>query len=209
MDDNFKHLASTRTDDELNERVNSREKYLPETVEASVEELQHRGHSFTEEELEVISEDIQARREQANAWTGFDNLFNNTEKIKQVADPDAPAFYTKRAIYIFSIVFSVLFGSILLAINVSKTPKRVNAIFVVLYGLAFTIAEVMLAERIHLNTGFAIIGGIIGSYPLNYFFWRSYLGNSSLYRAKSIWIPLIVGIVISAFFVILALQNFN
>jgi hypothetical protein len=75
--------------------------------------------------------------------------------------------------------------------------------------LAFTIAEVMLAERIHLNTGFAIIGGIIGSYPLNYFFWRSYLGNSSLYRAKSIWIPLIVGIVISAFFVILALQNFN
>ena len=109
MNDNFKYHASARTDDELYERVNNREKYLPETVESSVEELQHRGHSFSEEELQVITEDMQARREQANSITGFGGLFNDAETIKQVADPDAPAFYTKKAIYIFSIL-SVCFS---------------------------------------------------------------------------------------------------
>jgi len=209
MNDNFKYHASARTDDELYERVNNREKYLPETVESSVEELQHRGHSFSEEELQVITEDMQARREQANSITGFGGLFNDAETIKQVADPDAPAFYTKKAIYIFSILFSVLFGSIMLAVNVSKTSKPVKVLWVLLYGLAFTIAEVIVAERFHFSTALAIIAGIIGSYPLTYFFWGTFLGNSTLYRVKPIWIPLIIGVVISALFVILAMQNLN
>jgi hypothetical protein len=198
MDDTFKFRAALRRDDELNERVNNREKYLPETVEASVDELKHRGVSFSDEELKVIGEDMQARRDQANSQNSSGGLFRNADKKMQVKDPDAPVFYSKGAIYGFSILFSVLFGSVMLAININQTPKRGRAIWVVLYGFIYTALEVIIGYGMHpgSDSSFAVIGGIIGTIPLNSWFWRSYLGNATLYRAKPVWIPLIIGLII-------------
>jgi hypothetical protein len=198
MEDSFKFRAALRTVDELNERVNNREKYMPETVEASVEELKHRGVSFSDEELKVITEDMQARRDQGNSKPSSRGIFNPADKVLQVKDPDAPAFYPKGAIYGFSILFSVLFGSIMLAINIHQTKKTYRAIWVVLYGLIFTLAEVIVFAGIRQGSAgsLAFIGGLIGSYPLNYFFWPRYLGNTTLYRRRPVWIPLVIGLVI-------------
>jgi hypothetical protein len=198
MDDKFTFRATTRTGDELHERVNNREKYMPETVEASVAELQSRGETFSEEELAAIAADRQVRSNQAVSRRTSGGLFNPADKILQVKDPDAPAFYPKGAIYGFSILFSVLFGSIILAININQTQKSYRGIWVVLYGLVFTIAQVIIVGGIHQGSvgGLALIGGIIGSYPLNYFFWPRYLGNTTLYRRRPIWIPLVIGLVI-------------
>jgi len=198
MDDRFRWRATGQSTQELHNRIDNREKYLPETVEAAVEELKSRGETFSDEELEVIAQDMQARRDMAKTPPGYDTLFNDFEKSKQVEDPDAPAFYTKRVIYIFSILFSVLFGSILFAINVGKTPKRLNAIWIVFYGLAFTVVQSLIAQRLNASLPIAVIGGIAGSYPLNYFFWGKFLGNDTLYRPSPIWIPLIIGIAFSA-----------
>jgi hypothetical protein len=207
MEEKFKFLASGRTDEELYERVNNREKYLPETVEASLDELKSRGESFSDEELQVIAEDMEARRQQANTITGFNGFFSNADKIKQVEDPDAPAFYSKLAIYSFSIIFSVLFGAIMFAVNVSKTDKKINTIWVILYGLAFTVFEIILAERIRVNLVYALLFGIIGSYPLNNFMWRSFLGNFPLYRTRPVWIPLIIGLAICTLYVLLVING--
>jgi hypothetical protein len=206
MEEDFKWKASLRSDEELRERVDNREKYLPETIEASLAELQFRRVVFSDEELKVINEDVQARRDMAARRTGFDGLFNNSEKIKQVQDPDAPAFYSKQAIYGFSIVFSVLFGSILFAINVAKTPKKLHAIWPVIYGLAFCFAQVTVTQNVRPNIGFSIIAGILGAFPLNYFFWGKFIGDSTLYRVKPIWMPLVVAIVISAFIIYMVLN---
>jgi hypothetical protein len=198
MEDRSRFLATRRTDEELYERLNNREKYLPETVEASLEELKSRGESFSDELLKVIAEDMEARRHQAASPTGYDSLFNNSDKLKQVEDPDAPAFYSKRAIYAFCILFSVLFGSIMFAMNVDKSVKKINIIWVILYGIAFTAAEYILAQSLRMNFGIAFILGIAGAYPLNYFMWQSFLGKATLYRVRPIWVPLIVGVAISA-----------
>lgn len=73
---NYTLLASARTDDELMERIDNRQKYMPETVEASLAELQHRGKEFSDEEIRYIKEDMQARRRNAALINGALGIFN-------------------------------------------------------------------------------------------------------------------------------------
>ncbi|MDP9079460.1 MAG: hypothetical protein M3O71_18665 [Bacteroidota bacterium] len=196
MDENFKFRATMKSDEELHEYVDNREKYLPESVESAVEELQNRGIVFSDEELKVIAEDMQARRELAGTPPTNPSLFAFSDINNQIDDPDAPEFYSKRAIYVFSILFSVLFGSIMLAINVSKTPKSSRAALVALFGLGYTALTITIAELLNLPTGAGIVISILGGYILNAFFWNKYIGNDTLYRLKPIWVPLTIGLVI-------------
>jgi hypothetical protein len=196
MDDSFALRAAARSQDELYERVNNREKYLPETVEASVNELRYRGEIFSGEELTVIHEDMQARRDLAGTPAVGSGPFNNRDKNNFVEDPDAPRLFSRSKIYFFSVLFSVLFGSVMMAVNVSKTPNRSKAIWVVLFGLAFTGSSALLALNFHLNSGLAILLTIAGAYLLEFLFWKRYIGESTLYRPSTIWIPLIIALII-------------
>lgn len=197
MNEDFRFRASMRTDAELYERVNSREKYLPETVETSVEELKNRGVNFSEAELAVIAEDMQARRDIVASGSNS-GAFNRDDKNLHIADPDAPEYYSKRVIVVFSVLFSVLFGSIMMAINVSKTQHAAKAVLVVLYGIAFTAIVVVIASNYNINTGIALISGYVGAFTMEHLFWNRYLGAKTLYRPKPFWIPLIIGIAFSA-----------
>ena len=197
MDDNFKLRAALKSDEELHDRINNREKYLPETVEAAVNELQFRGEVFSDEELKVIEEDMQARKELAESGRESFGLFSRNDKNLQVEDPDAPSFYSKRAVFGFSILFSVLFGSILLAINLSKTQNRNKAVWVVLFGLGYIIVAALIAQSFNSNSSFSILVIFIGAYLLEALFWNRYIGNSTLYKPRKVWIPLIIGIAIT------------
>jgi len=201
MDDNFKLRAALKSNEELQNYIDNREKYLPESVEAAVAELQHRGVEFSDEELTVIAEDMRARRAATSVQTSFNGFFSDPEKVKQVEDEDAPAFFTKRAIYGFSVFFSLLFGAIMLAINVGKTENRRGIAWIVLYGLGFTVAAGILAQYYHLNSGFGFMLNILGTFPLNNFFWNKYIGYDRLYRVRPIWTALVIGLVISAILV--------
>lgn len=197
MDDNFNLRAALKSDDELHNCIDNREKYLPESVEAAVAELQSRGVEFSEEELRVITEDMQARRDLAETPSVGFGAFNSRDKNNLVEDPEAPALYSRSAIYVFSVLFSVLFGSVMLAINISKTPNRNKAIWVVLYGLGYTIATILIGLNFNLNSSFSIVLGIAGAYLMEALFWNRYIGNSTLYRKRPIWIPLIIALAIA------------
>jgi hypothetical protein len=196
MDENFNQRAALKSDEELHSCIDNRDKYLPESVEAAVAELQDRGVVFTDEELKVISEDMQARREIADSGTGIFGIFNTGWNNNMVEDPDAPVFFSKRAIFAFSVLFSVFFGSILLAVNVSKTRNRGSAILVVLYGLGFTMLQGILLRSYTLDPILSLISSIIGAYIMDNLFWSKYIGNSALYKSRPIWVPLIIGIAI-------------
>src|ERR1700743_1423518 len=128
MNDRFAYDASLLSDEELNNRVATHEKYLPETTEASVAELQQRGLVFSDEELDVINQDIQAQRENAlQPYKGIGRS-NGNHKNTIVEDPAAPQLYSRRATYVFSLFMGALFGSIMLAINSGKV-KNTKGIF--------------------------------------------------------------------------------
>lgn len=197
MNYNFHDRAAAKSNEELHSCIDNREKYLPETVEAAVSELQNRGVEFSEEELRVIAEDMQARREMAEHGTGIFGVFNTNWDNNQVYDPDAPAFFSKRAVFAFAVLCNVFFGSVMLAMNVSKTNNKDKALWVVLYGLSFTLFQVIIAADYSLNPIFMLIMSIAGAYTMDALFWNKYIGNSTLYRPRPIWIPLLIGLTLA------------
>jgi hypothetical protein len=194
METNFKYIASSRSTEELIERVENRQKYLPETVEASVAELQYRKHEFLDEEIKVIGEDIQAQRENAAITIGNLTMFNNDYKNVIVEDLEAPIMYSRRVIYFFSVFGGALIGSILAAMNMAKIGKRNEALYTVLFGIVFTVILYFVGLRIGSvsSTSYRIAFGLIAAYCLDYFFWKRFIGYSTFYRARSFWAPVIV-----------------
>ena len=196
-------LASARSDQELMERVDNRQKYTPETVEASLAELQHRGKEFSDEELKYINEDMQARRRNAALITSRIGIFNGDYKYAFVDDPDAPLMYSRLAIYLFTILTSPLFGSIMMAMNLSKTGKNNAVAGVVLFGFGFTIVELYLISGMQHPSGLMpLIFGLIAAYAMDYLFWKPYIGYSAFYRSRSVWPPVIIGLIITALLVL-------
>ena len=195
-ENNFKLRANLKSDEELHACIDNREKYLPETVEAAVSELQHRGVIFSDEELRVIAEDMQARRDLAKEGTDSFSMFSNGERYNHVDDPEAPAYFSKRVILIFSVLFSVFVASILLAINLSNTAHKDKIGLSVLFGLGFAIAAGLLAPTFHYSPIFTILTGFTGAYLMEVLFWNKYIGNSALYKPRPVWVPLIIVLVI-------------
>lgn len=197
-------LAAARTDEELHERIENRQKYMPETIEASLAELQRRGKVFAAEELQYIDEDIAARRRNAATAINRMSLFNSDFKYTIVKDPDAPSLYSRRVIYVFTVLMSALFGSIMMAININKTDRK-GVVPVILFGLAFTTVQIFIGERfiVGSRTFYSLFCGIISAYCLNYFFWNKYIGNTTFYRVKMAWGPLAVMLVIFAIVILL------
>ncbi len=198
MDDNFKLRAALKTDEELHDYVDNREKYLPESVEAAVAELQNRGEEFSDEELNVIAEDMQARRALAEVGSNSFSIFNGEAKNNQIEDPDALSFFSKGAILLFSLL-SVFFGAILLAINIYKTANRNKIVLVLLYGFGFNIFVNILALSSGLGAIFVLAGNCAGAYSMEILFWNNYIGAPTLYRPRSILVPSIIAVIIIAF----------
>ncbi|WP_214073475.1 hypothetical protein [Mucilaginibacter sp. dw_454] len=204
MDDHFNFYASKRTDQELEERIDNRQKYLPETIEASLTELQSRGRVFGDEELQVISQDIQAQRDNASATTdnGF-GLFSNSYKNCIVEDPDAPSFYSKRAVYVFTVLFSVVFGAVMVAINLFKIKNTKGALLTLLFGGCFLAFQILLTLKLNPNSpgDLGFVFGIAAAIIINAIFWPMFIGNSTFYRARLIWVPLAIALLLVAFVV--------
>ena len=207
MDLKFSAIASSRTDEELLACIENRQLYLPETIEASIAELQHRGHAFSEEELSVIEQDVQAHRNNAAIPGRRIGFANSSYKNNIVQDPDAPALYSRQAIYGFTFLCGALFGSIMMAINMAKIKNNNNIIWVLLFGALYTILEVVIVQSAHTSNALSIILNIAGAIIMESLLWNRFIGNATFYRLKPIWIPLktigllIFGVVLLSFFI--------
>ena len=199
MEPDFSYLAAAATTEELTERIDNRKNYLPETVEAAVAELKFRKHEFTDEELNDIDNDIERQRKNAAMVDSRLGFFNSNAKNVIVKDAEAPLMYSRQALYAFTVFCGPLFGSILLAINIGKTKKPANAIWVILFGIGFTALLIFIGTR-YFNQGSgsfkAIIAGIISAYILDFLFWKPFIGYATFYRARPIWVPLVIAVVI-------------
>jgi hypothetical protein len=199
MEPDFSYLAAALTTEELTERIDNRKKYLPETVEAAVSELQYRKHEFSDDELRTINDGIDLQRKNAAMVDSRLGFFNSTAKNVIVKDAEAPLMYSRQALYVFTVLCGALFGSIMLAINIGKTKKPGNAVWVILFGIAFTALQIFVVStyaRPGSGSSGAIIGGIIAAYTLDFLFWKPFIGYSTFYRSRPIWIPLIIALVV-------------
>jgi hypothetical protein len=196
MQIDFNELMSSKTDKELHDYLNNRIKYVPEAIEAAIEELKRRGKVFSAEEVIGLNNDIQQKRIQENKLQ--DETFGNKShwQVGVVKDTNAPLYYSKRVIYIFSIAFGVLFGSVLLTLNINKANSKGKGLVVIAYGLMFTILQVWILSGGARNSTLTLLTNGAGGYLLYTFFWKKYLGENIRYRARPFFIPLLIGLVI-------------
>jgi hypothetical protein len=203
MDSQFNYKASTLSEEELRNIIENREKFLPETVEASLAELQLRGVEFANEEVRVINDDIKAKRDNA---TIYKSGLNNTYKNSVVEDLAAPLFYSRRSVYIFTVLCGALFGSILFAINAAKIKNTAAVVWSLLFGLIFTTIQIIGIDYVNVGSSYGLLCGLLSAICLDYFFWKHFFGNT-FYRARSIWVPLIVAVMFIALLVVAMLVD--
>jgi drug/metabolite transporter superfamily protein YnfA len=112
-----------------------------------------------------------------------------------VTDLDAPQFYSPRAIWGFSVFFTVIFGAVLLSSNL--TDKKAKWI-VIGFGILYTTVVIVIMNLLpQPNTGLTIGLNGGGALILTSIFWGKYVGKETKFRTKQIWKPLIISILIT------------
>ncbi|AOM80250.1 hypothetical protein [Pedobacter steynii] len=114
----LKKILTAKTDQELIFYVKNVEKHTEEAVRLAFAELQNRKVSFPEGFADHLESQINAHKAKKHEksvplW-----------KREVVTDVDAPEYYSKTAIYVFSILFSAFFGSFMLAANCKDAGKQ-------------------------------------------------------------------------------------
>ena len=128
------------------------------------------------------------------------NIENNytaeTASENQVAE-DLPKLYSKRLILVFSGLFSVLFGTVLLLSNLKKSGEKKGIIQVIIFALIYVTGMVFTIQTMNANTNLALPMNIVGALILNEYFWNRYIGKDTEYEKKG-WIkPAIISMCIS------------
>ena len=108
-----------------------------------------------------------------------------------------PKFYSKRLILVFSGLFSVLFGTVLLLSNLKKSGEKKGIIQVLIFALIYVTGMIITIQTMNANTNLALPLNIAGALILNEYFWNRYIGRETEYEKKS-WIkPAIISMCIS------------
>ncbi len=202
--DEFEEKVAGFTDEQLNEKIANRHKYIAEIVLASLAELQKRGRIFSEEELIAIRKDAviipeEVKIKEGELWVENQNL--NTPSGNE------PELYTRQVIRIFSALFSVFFGSILMAMNLYRTPTKKGIIEVLAFGLMYTVGIMWLGTQIPNIGSFSIIINIAGGYLIEMLFWNKYIGAETQFKKRPFWIPLLIGIGMTALLIFLIIST--
>ncbi|KIA90309.1 hypothetical protein OC25_24620 [Pedobacter kyungheensis] len=195
----LKEILSTKTDDQLRYYLDHVDKHTSEGVRTALAELKNRNAELPEGIDEQIEEKIRLKE-----TTKYDSLQGWKRNVVQ--DIDAPEYYSQTAIYVFSILFSVLFGAVMMAINLKNAGKRWG--MPILFGLIFTLGFIFLSEFIpNRSSGITLIVNVLGVVIMYQLFWNKNIGKDTKYRAKPIWIPLIIAIILVIPLVYFAVQN--
>ena len=119
-----------------------------------------------------------------------------------------PEYYSERAVYVFSLLFSTIFGSILMAINFKNTEEKKGIWEVLLFGVFFAGIGGWILNTIHANNlGFTLAMNGGGAYIMNRYFRDKYIGRGVPYTPRSVLVPGIIGVVIAVLAVVLVLLS--
>jgi hypothetical protein len=187
----FEELMKSKSDEDLEKYIIDIIKYTPEAIKAAIAELQQRGRNFSETELSDIDSAIaekeaekeEAEKQSVNIW-----------KKNQVTDPDAPLYYSKQAIFGFSTFFGVIFGAVLLSLNLKENSKA--KWLVIGFGVLYTAFQITALNHFEDVSSLRLVFNLIGGSVLYTFFWDRFVGKTTLYRVKPAWKPLIISVVI-------------
>ncbi len=115
-----------------------------------------------------------------------------------VEDFNAPKLYSRYSIRFFAILFSTLFGGILLSINLNRLGKKREIIYVIGFSLVYSYLVYYLTTlKPESATTITLMMNLLGSLVLEEVFWKNYIGKHFKFRRQAIAGALLVGFGIS------------
>ncbi len=120
----------------------------------------------------------------------------NDDFYPNSSEYERPNLFSKNAIWIFSLFFSVLVGVILLRINLKNLGYQKKANEVLIFGVLFLIAQGIARYYLMQITAYSleigIIIGFIGTALLYHFYWERVIPADLEYNKRSVFIPLMI-----------------
>jgi hypothetical protein len=168
-------IMSNKTNQELKQILNSRNSEPKIKIEAAIEELRKRG---------LIDSANKLKKE----------VFINVESLNE----NSPILYSKNVIYIFSLLFSLVFGGVLFAINLNEVNKRKGILPVMLFSVLFTGFIILIHEKLKDEIIGAFLLNAVGAMIIIFLFWNKYIGSTVKYYNKKYKKPLIIALIIFA-----------
>ena len=190
-----KNILEAKKTSELYFYIQPESRFVSQGIQYSFDILKERGETFSFEETDRITKLIEEKK-----------LTENQERVQtknwdknSVEDHNAIELFSQLAIWCFSIIFGVIFGSFILALNFKKLNRSKLSIIVVVFGILYTVFQVLAIDYLqeinffirNLTYGFSAFGALILHY-----FWENYIGKEIAYRKKSILLPSILCILI-------------
>ena len=183
----------TKTNSELEYILENKEKYNEKAVSASIQILTERNGKTPEIET-VENEMLVVEEKKINQQK---KIIEKTKKKSFLTeDTNAPELHSKRVIMLFSAIFSTIFGSVLLMYNMKQTCNSRGRTQVLIFGILYTIATIVLINLLNIKTNLALLFNFAGAGILTEYFWNKFIGQEFKYRKRS-WIkPAIISVLI-------------
>lgn len=210
MEMNFQRLMTKKSDKELEEYLNNIMAYSRDIVEAAIQELKNRGRLFTEVELSTFESKIQERENTIgkNTITVRDSIEKNI-----VEDESALALYSRKTVDWTTLIFGIIVGSILMALNFKSVEKKKGIIAVLFFGILYFILEIFIMSFLPDDMASSLTNVVrlglngLGAYIMHTLIWNKFIGKDFEYRKKSVWLPILIGIIINVLFILLRFNS--
>lgn len=158
------------------------------------------------ERYELVLKEIEKRKETSSSQITVDsgaiNIFSSHWNSNVVDDISSPQLYSKRVVYVFSVLFAVVFGGVLFISNL-KTLQNYKSIKIIwVYIILYTIFTLVMIFNFPNTGNLALLLNIGGAIPLYSYFWKKFIGAQLKYRKKSFVKPLLISLAVVIPFVI-------
>jgi hypothetical protein len=187
---NFTQNMLKKSNAELEHILEAKDIYTDEAIQAVIWELENRNLiekdtikiAITSVETEISVQEKQ--RDIKDTYEGTSELF------------DLPVLYSKTAIQGFSILFSTLFGAVLLMSNLKKMNKPKARIEVFVFGIVYTIFTSLILSYLPKIFFLTLLFNIIGYAVLVEYYWNKNLGKEFKHEKEQIKKPLIISLLV-------------
>src|SRR5262249_18940172 len=130
-----------------------------------------------------------------NAQTVQESQLTGTTGPEQL-----PVLYSRRAIEGFSFGMLPLWGAVMFAMNLRRLNRSDGVLPATLFGTGYLVAVIYLTESVAPKIPIHLWNGV-GALIMRYAFWNKFIGKNVKFEKRKIWVPLLIAVVISTFFI--------
>lgn len=191
------NILRSKTDYELLMMVNESFRYTTNELTNLLIELDRRGVS--NDRVKDLKSEI----------SDYQQKYYKQEKTEENQDnaSEKPRLFPENSLFVFSIIFSTFFASIVMAFNLKEVNKQKAMLPLLFFGGLYTVTVASITQQLEAaGLILAIVLNGLGAFIILKYFWRPYIGSQE-YEKRSMLTPLLIGLLIAIPLVYILSQN--